>query len=245
MRSDIDKRKEEIVKWLKEGIPRVEVARRLRCKSETLKLRLDKWGCSHLKNQSRKCMPHPNQRIHVSVYLEKDGIRISSAKLKAKLFRDGYKDFNCELCGISEWRGKTAPLELDHANGNRYDNRLENLRILCPNCHAQQPTNAGKNMWNYTGPAPIEKKYPVKVEKPRVTKPQSVSKHCQDCRKEISPYASRCKSCTSKKQSTKIEWPSIAELENMLEGSSYVAVSKILGVSDNAIRKRLKNHRKK
>lgn len=70
-----------------------------------------------------------------------------SYKLKKRLFIDGLKLPNCELCG---WAEKAVdgriPLELDHINGDRHDNRLENLRILCPNCHSLQPTHRGKNI---------------------------------------------------------------------------------------------------
>ena len=55
------------------------------------------------------------------------------------------KEHKCESCGISEWLGKPLSLELDYINGDRYDNRLQNLRILCPNCHAQTDTYRGKN----------------------------------------------------------------------------------------------------
>lgn len=55
-----------------------------------------------------------------------------------------------ERCGISEWNGVPAPLQLDHVNGDRRDNRLENLRILCPNCHAQTDTWCGRNMGRHT-----------------------------------------------------------------------------------------------
>jgi 5-methylcytosine-specific restriction endonuclease McrA len=56
------------------------------------------------------------------------------------LINEGIKEHKCELCGITEWNGKPAPIELDHINGKHTDNRIENLRILCPNCHAQTPT---------------------------------------------------------------------------------------------------------
>ncbi|MFH1621020.1 MAG: HNH endonuclease [Patescibacteria group bacterium] len=70
-----------------------------------------------------------------------------SNKLKKRLFSVGIKRPACEACG---WDEKNIegyqPLELDHINGDRTDNRLENLRILCPNCHSLQPTHRGRNM---------------------------------------------------------------------------------------------------
>lgn len=69
-----------------------------------------------------------------------------SYKLKKRLFMDKLKMPQCELCG---WNKKSVdgriPVELDHINGDRFDNRLENLRILCPNCHSLQETHRGKN----------------------------------------------------------------------------------------------------
>ncbi len=75
----------------------------------------------------------------------KDGVRVQSHRLKKRLIQAGLKEHKCESCGITEWLGELAPIELDHINGKRNDNRIENLRILCPNCHAQTPTYRGKN----------------------------------------------------------------------------------------------------
>ena len=69
-----------------------------------------------------------------------------SYKLKNRLFDQGLKPKQCEICGwatLSE--DGRLPLELDHINGSRIDNRLENLRILCPNCHSLQSTHRARN----------------------------------------------------------------------------------------------------
>jgi Zn finger protein HypA/HybF involved in hydrogenase expression len=80
----------------------------------------------------------------VEEYLKENSV-VQSFKLKSRLILEGLKQHKCECCGITEWNGKPAPIELDHINGNHHDNRLENLRILCPNCHAQTDTYRGKN----------------------------------------------------------------------------------------------------
>ena len=80
----------------------------------------------------------------IEEYLKENSV-VQSFKLKNRLITEGLKQHKCECCGITEWMGKPTPIELDHINGNHHDNRLENLRILCPNCHAQTDTYRGKN----------------------------------------------------------------------------------------------------
>jgi 5-methylcytosine-specific restriction endonuclease McrA len=66
--------------------------------------------------------------------------------LKRRLINLGLKEDRCELCGISEWLGAPLSLALHHVNGDGKDNRLENLQLLCPNCHSQTDNFAGRNM---------------------------------------------------------------------------------------------------
>ena len=66
--------------------------------------------------------------------------------LKQRLIRLGLKDERCEICGISDWRGAPLSLALHHVNGDGADNRLENLQLLCPNCHSQTDNFSGRNI---------------------------------------------------------------------------------------------------
>jgi AraC-like DNA-binding protein len=73
------------------------------------------------------------------------GRRRSRAHVKARLLGAGLKQQRCERCGLTDWRGAPISLELHHVNGDGQDNRLANLRMLCPNCHSQTDTWGGRN----------------------------------------------------------------------------------------------------
>jgi transposase len=73
------------------------------------------------------------------------GVPRNRNNVKQRLLAAGVKEETCESCGISEWRGRPLSLALHHINGDRLDNQLENLELLCPNCHSQTESFAGRN----------------------------------------------------------------------------------------------------
>ena len=73
------------------------------------------------------------------------GSSFQSFKLKKRLFQEHLKAKQCERCGLTKWLGLDIPLEIHHKNGDNRDNRIENLEILCPNCHALTDSYRGKN----------------------------------------------------------------------------------------------------
>ena len=72
-----------------------------------------------------------------------------SYKLKRWLWKNHIKENRCEICGITEWNGKSIECALHHKDGNKHNNKLENLEILCPNCHSQTDNFTSKNRGRY------------------------------------------------------------------------------------------------
>lgn len=92
-------------------------------------------------NQSGRGIPKPNgnrSTVSLDSILRGDHPLYPATKLKHRLFKEGIKQNRCERCDLTEWQGKPITCEIDHINENHYDHRLENLQILCPNCHSQK-----------------------------------------------------------------------------------------------------------
>jgi hypothetical protein len=73
------------------------------------------------------------------------GRHTSRSHLKMRLLKEGIKENRCERCGLTEWMDEPLNMHLHHVNGDGQDNRLENLRMLCGNCHSQTDTYGGRN----------------------------------------------------------------------------------------------------
>lgn len=102
-------------------------------------LNTDHWlGCRHMIGKKA-----PNRK-QLSEIMVLNGAKINSHDLKLRILRDGLKPHQCEKCRLKKWLCQPIPLDLHHVNGNRRDNRPHNVKLYCPNCHAQTPNYCGR-----------------------------------------------------------------------------------------------------
>lgn len=166
--------------------------------------------------------------------------------LLKRLIDGGYRHYCCEDCGLDEWNGKPIKLQVHHINGNHYDNRLENLQILCPNCHSQTDTYARKNKQTNNRSFLVSKRSEEILKKQDSTfKPDfnepilKEIKYCQYCGKEIHGDGNKyCSQECSHSANIKLSVDKETLIEDFKTLKSYMAVGRKYGVSDNAIRKR-------
>jgi hypothetical protein len=173
---------------------------------------------AHLKRQR----PIPLDEVLVT------GSTYSRTKLKQRLYQARLKRRHCELCGQGErWRGQPMSLILDHINGVPNDNRIENLRIVCPNCAATLDTHCGRK--NRMPDSPRQCPLCNSFFFPRYQRQQYCSQRCGqrhgNRRREPKP-ATR-----------KVVRPTYERLMDDLTSMSFVAVGRKYGVTDNAVRK--------
>lgn len=85
------------------------------------------------------------EKIPTDEILKGNHPQYQTNKLRKRILRENILENKCSVCGLTEWMGNPITLQLDHINGKPKDHRLENLRLICPNCHSQTDTWCGKN----------------------------------------------------------------------------------------------------
>ena len=136
MRTDIIEKRAEILKWIEENQSKAYMCQQLQCKQDTLNAYLKKMGIEYAGNQGGKGIKVSKQYLPAEKYIKVPSMKLCI--LREKLIREGLKEDKCELCGLSEWQGTKITLELHHKDGNHYHNTLDNIQLLCPNCHSIQ-----------------------------------------------------------------------------------------------------------
>lgn len=159
--------------------------------------------------------------IRKSIKRNSENIFIENSTADQSTLRRWYKkgqytEYKCSICGLEPfWNGKELTLILDHINGIRNDDRLENLHWVCPNCNYQLDTTNGKNQKH---------------------KEHTIN-YCIDCGKPISKKAIRCLVCSNKARSSDtVEQVTREELKKLIRIMPFTQIGEKFGVSDNAVR---------
>lgn len=138
---------------------------------------------------------------------------VARSQVRKRILAERPRKCQNPLCGIETWLGEDVPLELEHINGVGNDHRRENLLLLCPNCHALTPTWRGRNRKKVSLCACGESKY---------------------------KKAKTCAKCVVREPRYVIDWPNKDDLALLVRTHGYSGTGRLLGVSDNAVRKHLK-----
>lgn len=192
---------------------------------ETIKRYCAKWNIStsHFLTRSQRARKYLFKEATPLASVLTEHSTYSRRALKARLFKEGLKERVCEMCGQDEtWRGKPMPLILDHINGVRDDNRITNLRIVCPDCNATLDTHWGKRAQG----------------------------SCSVCNSQIPVGRKYCsRSCYllvigrfPKLNLRKVKRPTYKRLLREVAALGFSATGRKYGVSDQAIRKWIKTY---
>lgn len=188
----------------------------------TKRLTEDKFDLTNLhKNQKQKCSILGKKRRLPYSKIFKSNSNVNRNIVKNRIIKDNLLIYECYICkNNGSWLNKRLSLQLEHLNGISNDNRIENLRFLCPNCHSQTETYAGK-----------------KLKKPK--------KICPDCKtKNILYTSTKCVGCTAKNKGNITRKFNLTkkEIKKLLTQYNMYQISKMYNVSFTTVKKYCKRY---
>lgn len=227
----------------------IKLYKNINTKNNTIKNRIDylNLNISHFSHsKSMKKWIDENRTLSLEKILVENSKYNNGTYIKQKLYKAKLKEEKCELCGIGNiWNNKKLILQLDHINGVHSDNRIENLQIVCPNCHSCTENYCGRNV--KLNNIKNGKKYINNIKNAKNTKiyKQILLKHnCKNCDKKIRQEGN-CIDCSKKINRTKNKnMPSYNQLKEDIKVLPYTKIGIKYNVSDNCIRKWIKNYEK-
>jgi len=197
-------------------------------KHQILKLGIDTshfTGQAHLKGKT-----HGWSKKNSWEEILKKGTLLTSEQ-KKRLVKENLLKYECSVCSIKEWNGSHLVLQVDHIDGDVFNNLLINLRMLCPNCHSQTSTFRGRNIKFLRGFVSAERK----KENEKISREKKIS-FCVDCKSEIQKDSKRCESCHHKSLQ-RVERPSKEQLHELVWLMPTTKVAERFQVSDKTIEK--------
>lgn len=229
LRTDILEQKDFILQCISEHKSKAYICKILQCKPETLNRYLKIMNIEYSGNMGLKGHVKSNSYINAEEYAKKES-GVKSHILKTKLIRENIKEYKCERCGLSTWLDQPIPLELHHIDGNHYNNDFNNLKLLCPNCHAMENNNSGAGtLYN--------------KQKESHTKKSVTQYYCTECGQLLKEKTKTglCASCY--KTSTRlVERPEKFQLAQEIVEIGFCAVGRKYGVIANTIRRWCKSY---
>ena len=146
MRKKIDQI--EFIKTCDESLTMAQASSKLGLHFNTFKKYAIKFGCYKPNPSGKGMSKNVKPKIEIDQILSGNHPEFQTFKLKNRLLKEGLIENVCSVCAIRDWNNMPLNMELDHIDGNRTNHSLDNLRMLCPNCHAQTDTYRSKNRKN-------------------------------------------------------------------------------------------------
>jgi hypothetical protein len=166
------------------------------------------------------------KKPNIEDHLVQNSTGMNSKRIKQYLFKNNIIKNECSICKLPPmWNNNPLTLQLDHINGDHYDNRVENLRLVCPNCHSQTDTYTGRNVKKHEDKICQDCNKPIRKDSTTERCADCIGKRkhlCSTCEVNTKYYNwSKCKECLTKEKEVKLCKVCNEEIKRMTNKTEY------------------------